>query len=201
MNLKNRIAKTSFVVALLLVCSFVGHAVVYSYGSSATRTDRWSKAKVTTKSSSQQLALAQVTHLFYQPLYYGLVDEEVALVQDFLRKQGYFMYPISTGYYGPLTQAAVAAFQSANGINQTGVIDDQTRALINHQLQKQLTAIAADPVREQRYANVLGSVVIALQHAQQAHDDGVSNKITTTESTTAVRNFLNLVTGLFGLLR
>jgi len=40
----------------------------------------------------------------------------VSLLQHVLKDQGFFVYPDITGYYGPITEAAVEAFQKANGI-------------------------------------------------------------------------------------
>ena len=45
-------------------------------------------------------------------------------------KEGYYTYPSITGYYGPATEKAVAAFQSANGISPVGSVGPLTRAKI-----------------------------------------------------------------------
>ena len=50
-----------------------------------------------------------------------LTTEEVKIVQDKLKRWGYFDGPI-TGYYGPLTTEAVKYFQRVNGIEQTGTV-------------------------------------------------------------------------------
>lgn len=201
MNLKNRVAKTSSIIVLLLVCSLVGQSVVYSYGSSSTRTDRWVKKQMITKATPEQVVVARVVTLFYQPLRYGVVSGDVVRMQDFLREEGYFMYPVSTGYYGPLTQAAVAAFQKRNNLDQNGMIDDSTRALVNHYLQKRISDVAVDPVRKQQFAHVLGSATLALEQAQAVHDNATLSGVVDVDSQSTVQKLFELVSGLFGLLR
>lgn len=47
-------------------------------------------------------------------------DPDVERLQEFLRGQGYFSYPVSTGNYGPVTILAVKKFQQANGLPMIG---------------------------------------------------------------------------------
>jgi len=42
----------------------------------------------------------------------GERGEKVERIQSFLKKQGFYTYPTITGYYGPVTEAAVKAFQT-----------------------------------------------------------------------------------------
>ena len=54
---------------------------------------------------------------FTRDLYFGMRgDADVARMQDFLRSQGYFTYPQSTGNYFGLTFTAVRQWQQARGI-------------------------------------------------------------------------------------
>lgn len=48
---------------------------------------------------------------FLENLKAGAQSPEVQRVQEFLRQQGLFTYPTSTGYFGSITHAAVMAFQ------------------------------------------------------------------------------------------
>ncbi len=58
---------------------------------------------------------------FTRDLYFGMRgDADVARMQEFLRGQGYFTYPQSTGNYFSVTLAAVRAWQKANGISPVG---------------------------------------------------------------------------------
>jgi hypothetical protein len=80
-----------------------------------------------------------------QNLYYGLKNEQVKCLQQFLKSQGSEIYPegLVTGYFGPLTQKAVIRFQEryASDIllplgleNGTGFVGQKTRAKINQLL-------------------------------------------------------------------
>lgn len=53
---------------------------------------------------------------FTRPLYPGVSGDDVKCLQDYLRSTGHFTFPTSTGFYGPITQAAVKAWQDANGV-------------------------------------------------------------------------------------
>ena len=55
---------------------------------------------------------------------------EVSELQKRLASLGYFSGAV-TGYYGPLTQAAVKKFQAANGLTQAGYVGPGTRAALN----------------------------------------------------------------------
>ena len=64
-----------------------------------------------------------------QPYSVGIGDdgEDVSRLQDRLIQLGYLGK--STGYYGEETEAAVKDFQASNGLNASGVIGSQTKAL------------------------------------------------------------------------
>jgi len=55
---------------------------------------------------------------------------DVSSLQEFLRSQGYYTYPSITGYFGSVTEAAVEAFQNANGVEAVGEVGPFTRAKI-----------------------------------------------------------------------
>jgi peptidoglycan hydrolase-like protein with peptidoglycan-binding domain len=60
----------------------------------------------------------------------GSTGSDVSALQRFLESQGYYSYPSITGYYGAVTEKAVAAFQSAHGISPVGSVGPITRAKI-----------------------------------------------------------------------
>jgi len=88
------------------------------------------------------------TCTFSSNLYYGMMNNsEVRCLQEFLKSQGPEIYPESlvTGYFGPLTKAAVIKFQEKYkdeiltplGLEKgTGYVGQMTRAKINELLGK-----------------------------------------------------------------
>ena len=56
---------------------------------------------------------------------YGSRGNEVIAIQERLKERGLFNDDV-TGYYGPITQAAVKRFQKQQGISQTGIAGPQT---------------------------------------------------------------------------
>lgn len=60
----------------------------------------------------------------------GDKGDEVTRIQQRLKDLEYYEYPSITGYYGPVTQQAVARFQRANGLTETGVADLKTAGLL-----------------------------------------------------------------------
>ena len=74
--------------------------------------------------------------LFSQDLYYGMKSDQVKCLQQFLVNLGNDIYPekLITGYYGPLTMAAVKRYQAFKGIITTGYFGPITRAKVNQEL-------------------------------------------------------------------
>lgn len=60
----------------------------------------------------------------------GATGADVVALQTFLKQEGYFNYPDITGYFGPITSAALSAFQKATDLPATGVDDAATQAVI-----------------------------------------------------------------------
>lgn len=58
-------------------------------------------------------------------------DAQVKAMQDLLTQKGFLASGNSTGNFGPLTFAAVKAYQAANGISVTGYVGPLTRASMN----------------------------------------------------------------------
>jgi hypothetical protein len=67
---------------------------------------------------------------FSHDLWLGLTSSDVTELQNFLKAEGYFT-ATATGYFGPITFAAVQRFQTANGITATGYVGPLTRAALN----------------------------------------------------------------------
>lgn len=56
-------------------------------------------------------------------------DAQVRFLQTFLVSKG-FLTATPDGNFGPMTEAAVKKFQTANGVSPLGIVGPQTRALI-----------------------------------------------------------------------
>lgn len=56
----------------------------------------------------------------------GWKGPEVTVIQDFLKAEGSFTYPQSTGYFGTITRDAVKTFQKKYSLPSTGVVDKPT---------------------------------------------------------------------------
>ena len=57
--------------------------------------------------------------------------DAVKQLQERLRAEGFFTYATSTGYFGPITFAAVQAYQTKHGIPSTGFVGPLTIAELN----------------------------------------------------------------------
>ncbi len=68
---------------------------------------------------------------FTKDLSLGAQNSEAKELQKALKELGYFTYPTATGYFGSITQTAVANYQKAKGLTQTGKLDLATRNSLN----------------------------------------------------------------------
>lgn len=57
--------------------------------------------------------------LLSSELYFGMTSNDIKLLQEFLKKQGYFKGLLTTDYFGLVTKEAVIEFQIANNIIST----------------------------------------------------------------------------------
>lgn len=72
------------------------------------------------------------SNCFTKTLQKGVTNDEVKALQTALKSDS-SIYPegLVTGYFGPLTEAAVKKFQAKYGIDQTGIVGPNTRAKLN----------------------------------------------------------------------
>lgn len=77
-----------------------------------------------------QVLGASAVFQFVNNLRVGMSGPEVMELQRRLTETGYYNGPI-TGYFGPLTRAALVKFQRAHGLPPTGFFGPMTRALMN----------------------------------------------------------------------
>ncbi|HAX88289.1 MAG TPA: peptidoglycan-binding protein [Cyanobacteria bacterium UBA11370] len=59
----------------------------------------------------------------------GERGSDVTALQKTLQENGYFNGPV-TGYYGPLTEAAVKKFQQSKGLNADGIVGSKTKTVL-----------------------------------------------------------------------
>ncbi|MDD5433188.1 MAG: peptidoglycan-binding protein [Candidatus Pacebacteria bacterium] len=91
------------------------------------------------KIQAQLLAMGQTNYScssFQTNLYFGLQNNQVSCLQEFLKQQGSNIYPqgIVSGYFGSLTLEAVIKFQEKYAIPNTGYVGVLTRTKINELL-------------------------------------------------------------------
>jgi ferredoxin len=84
----------------------------------------------TTSASSGSGSVTPSTTFFTQFLNAGSEGSEVTALQQYLTQKGFYSGPI-TGYFGSLTEAAVAKYQSAHAIDPLGYVGPSTRAALN----------------------------------------------------------------------
>lgn len=65
----------------------------------------------------------------------GHKNEQVRVLQDFLREKGYFDID-STGYFGKITANAVSRYQKEKGIDSIGRVGPRTRKEVNNDIKK-----------------------------------------------------------------
>ena len=72
----------------------------------------------------------------------GAQGEKVTMLQDFLRAEGHFTLA-STGYFGPVTTAALKSYQTSNGLTPTGSLDTATMSIIQNETASGEAVVAA----------------------------------------------------------
>ena len=84
--------------------------------------------KVSTESEKE----VSNSYTFTLPMSIGSRGAEVVELQCVLQDLGFFSQSVScTGYFGPITHAAVADFQASKGIESIGIVGPKTRAALN----------------------------------------------------------------------
>ncbi len=86
---------------------------------------------IQTRNPQAGRVLGASTFTFVSPLRRSNTGDAVVELQERLRALGFFKYPVSTGFFGPITLAAVQAFQTANNIPSTGYVGALTIAALN----------------------------------------------------------------------
>jgi peptidoglycan hydrolase-like protein with peptidoglycan-binding domain len=79
---------------------------------------------------------------FTRPLSYGAKGNDVVALQQYLKDQGYFHYGTTTGYFGPYTWRALAAFQWDSKLEPVGYLGPKSELVLNKLLDQSLTSLA-----------------------------------------------------------
>lgn len=82
-------------------------------------------------SSAGGEVLGASTFNFAADLWFGATGESVNQLQQVLIDAGYLHIALPTGWFGPMTQAAVKLYQAAHGVPATGYVGPLTRGVLN----------------------------------------------------------------------
>ncbi len=136
--------KTISVALVMFAVSSVGFGIAHGYGGFSSggggvacpygynfSTFSCNPAPVVTAPVSSGRVLGASTFSFGGYLRQGDTSDAVRELQERLRAEGFFTYPVSTGFFGPITFAAVQAYQSAHGVPSTGFVGSLTIASLN----------------------------------------------------------------------
>jgi peptidoglycan hydrolase-like protein with peptidoglycan-binding domain len=148
--------KTVVVAVVLFAVSAVGFGVAFGYGGGGGSssgggtacqygynfsTFSCNPAPVVTAPAVGRV-LGAATFAFGSYLRQGDTSDAVRELQERLRAEGFFTYHTSTSYFGPITFAAVQAYQASHGIPNTGFVGSMTIASLN----ANNTTASANPV-------------------------------------------------------
>jgi len=85
----------------------------------------------TPPSAPQGAVLGASTYNFTKNLSRGSSGPDVIALQTILIAEGFLHIDAPNGFFGPMTEAAVKAYQTAHGIEATGIVGPLTRAVLN----------------------------------------------------------------------
>ncbi len=86
-------------------------------------------------------------YIFNNDQYFGSKNEDIANLQNRLIKEGFFDSEI-TGYFGPKTKASLVAYQKANRLTETGILDFETRSMLNGVVEEDVVTSVATSTGE-----------------------------------------------------
>lgn len=110
---------------LLMVTDVAAAATGYDGGKKSSR-------RRAVSSSGRVLGASTSDVKFTVSLGFGSRGPEVVKLQERLRAEGFFTFPTSTGYFGPITRSALAAYQASKGIvPAAGFLGPITIAVLN----------------------------------------------------------------------
>jgi parallel beta-helix repeat protein len=129
--------------------------------STSTSSGTGGTTTTTTTTTGGGQVLGVSTFNFSSDLTIGSTGDAVFALQEILIADGYLQIAGPTGYFGPLTQAAVKLYQAAHGIITTGYVGPLTRAALNAGNLTDARAAAIAAIR-----NALPGILAAILHIQ-----------------------------------
>jgi len=138
-NTTNTISKVAAIAAAVALVGMLAVApAAHAQTTTTTTSTSASTASLQAEIASLQAQLAasqgttMVAATFTRDLTIGSTGSDVTALQTWLISKGYSIPAGATGYFGTQTQAAVAAYQTANGISpNAGYFGPITRAKVN----------------------------------------------------------------------
>jgi len=127
--MKKTSIKTVIALVVITMVSVVGFGTAFGYGGGSVSGSR--RVIVTPVVAPAGKVLGASTFAFTSHLRKGASSDAVKQLQERLRAEGHFTYATSTGYFGPITFAAVQAYQAKHGIPSTGFVGPLTIAELN----------------------------------------------------------------------
>ena len=120
--------------------------------------------------------VAQAASPLTEGVMMGAHGEKVMMLQDFLRAEGHFAVA-STGYFGPVTQAALKNYQTADGLTPTGMLDNATLAAMQAEMSSGEVVVDAAMARHpEKVPSILEAVKNILADLDPT-DEGSESKI------------------------
>ncbi len=120
--------KTVVAAVVLFAVSAVGFGVAFGYGGgSSSGSSRRTYPVLPPTANPRAVVATQKGRVlgastFTTNLRQGMRGDAVKELQEALRAEGFFTYPTSTGYFGPITATALRAYQAAHGEDATGEV-------------------------------------------------------------------------------
>jgi len=112
--------------------------------------------------------LGQATYRFATNLGVGAIGQAVTELQRRLTSEGFYNGPV-TGYFGPLTRAAVIRYQQSKAISATGFVGPLTRDSLNSSL-----ASAGGGTRQQQIAYITQLISLLQEQIRLMQSQGIT---------------------------
>lgn len=106
---------------------------------------------------------------FNAALKLGSSGANVEQLQTLLKELGFFTPPKTTKFFGSVTKAALIAYQKANNLSATGLLDASTRSALQNESENQVEAPTATAPSNVQFKNILklGSVGDEVKQLQE----------------------------------